>query len=296
MKKNKTNNKNNKNNKSMENKKSKQAKETDWKEAFNTETPAEKKEQNKKAMEDAGKFMPYFNLGDGETAIIAFLDNKPVTFYQHRVWDKSAKKGVGGYRTLTCPRKSAPCALCKKGDKPRYVGAYRIVHIDNIETVRNKQGKEVEKQVPREEIFIKGVNTLAVIERKETKLKEKGKHISDKIYEVERVGTGFDTVYTFDETSEVDIPEYKEAEEDDLKEIFAVQLDVINRIAGTLFDDEDDDPDDVDTDDEVDDVDNEDEDEDEDTDADSDDNDEPIRKSKKSKRVSKNSDGDSIPF
>jgi hypothetical protein len=190
----------------------------DLDDVFNTETPTDVKKRNEEIQKSIGKGLSYFSLKDEETAVIRFLDDRPLTFYQHRVWDSSLKNGQGGYRNLTCSRKN--CPLCKAGNRPRYVGAYRIIHID----AEDKNGKIA----PREKIFLKGVNTLSVLEKKNQK-----KALSSENMEVERMGGGFDTQYLFDWTGENKKPkDYIRPEDgDDLQEIFKIQPDLAERLA-----------------------------------------------------------------
>lgn len=185
---------------------------------FNTETPEDVAEKNRKAREEGGSYLPYFNPKEDETSIVRFIDDEPLTFYQHRVWDPLAKDGAGGWRVLTCKRKN--CELCAAGDKPRYVGAYRLVHIDNLENG---------KQVPKLKIFLKGVNTLEVLVRRNKK-----RPLSSQNLEVERIGKGFDTKYTFEGTGDETMPNYEKPDNCELRTVFAIQEDVVKRLAGSV--------------------------------------------------------------
>lgn len=190
---------------------------------FNTDTIAKVSQQRKEKMEAAGNFMPYFNLGEDQVGLVRFIDNEPLTFHQHRVWDPTLKEGSGAWRNLTCPRKD--CPYCKLGGKnlPRYVGAYRLIHIDHTE----KDDKGVEKQLPTLKVFLKGINTLEVLVRK-----NKRKPLSRENMEVERMGSGFSTKYLFENTGDTaEIVTYNKPDNDDLKDMFKVQRDVLDRLA-----------------------------------------------------------------
>jgi hypothetical protein len=193
---------------------------SDEEDVFNTETPEEVADKNREARESFGKFMPYFSLKEDEQAVIRFLDEKPLTFYQHRVFDPDLKEGQGGHRNLTCMRTG--CPLCAAGNKPRYVGAYRVIHVDHME---NK------KPVPTEKIFLKGINVVELLTRKAQK-----RPLTSANIEVERIGKGFDTKYTFDFTDDKKpIKDYKKPEDgDDLKAVFKLQPDVLERLAKTI--------------------------------------------------------------
>lgn len=191
---------------------------------FNTKTPEQVKEDIDNARKQAASFMPYFNIGKNESAVVRFLDDKAVTFYQHRVMDKTLKEGQGGYRMLTCVRQN--CPLCAAGDRPRYVGAYRVVRLDC--KVRDENGREVIQ--PEEQIFLKGINTLEVLDRKNAK-----KPLSSENMEIERIGDGFDTKYLFEFTGDKDpVSGYKKPDEDNLQEIFKPLPEVLQRLAPTI--------------------------------------------------------------
>lgn len=205
-------------------------KDEEFDDVFNTDTPDDVSERNKAAQ--SGMRIPYFTLKDDETAVVRFLDDEPVTFYQHRVRDNSLKDGKGGYRQLTCMRKN--CPLCKKGDRPRYVGAYRLVHLDN------QEGKKI---IPKEKVFIKGVKTLEVLAKKSRK-----KPLTSENLEVERTGSGFDTQWLFEWTGDTaKVKDFQEMENQDLTQLFKPQIEVTERLAKTLAggDSDDDDDDDV---------------------------------------------------
>lgn len=187
---------------------------------FDTTSP----EEAKKDTEFTG--IPYFNLRDGETAVIRFLLAKAKTFYQHRVWDKAAKKGTGGWRVFTCIRTN--CPLCRAGDRPSYKGAYPIIHIDNVEV----DGAGKQQRIPRFKILIRGVNDITVLEKKANRY-----NLTEFNMDVERVGKGTSTQYLFEKTETKDMPQCDYKKEDvDVKKFFAVQLDVMQRVAADILD------------------------------------------------------------
>jgi hypothetical protein len=193
--------------------------ENDEDDIFNTATASVIVKKNNKAKENIGKYMPYLAVQEDGSAIVRFLDDEPITFYQHRIYDPSMKEGLGGHRNLTCTRKD--CPICGKGDRPRWVGAYRVIHIDHME-----KGK----QVPTEKIFIKGVNVIEVLERKNQK-----KALSSENIEIERIGTGFDTKYTFDFTGDKKpIKDFVAPEDDDLRERFKINREDLERLSKTM--------------------------------------------------------------
>jgi hypothetical protein len=186
---------------------------------FNTTTPEEMAEEVRRRKEQAGNFVEYFNIEKNIIAVARFLDDAPLTFFQHRIWDKSLKQGVGGWRNLTCIRENCPlCAIQTDKEKARFVGAYRLVHLDNV-----IDGKVV----PKVKIFLKGINTIEILERKNRR-----KAISSEDMEIERIGDGFDTKYLFEFTGKcTSINEIVATQDINLKEVFKVQLDILNRLA-----------------------------------------------------------------
>jgi len=189
---------------------------------FNTKTPEQAVEE-KNESRGGGNYMPYLGIGENDSAVVRFLDRVPLTFYQHREWDPALKKGQGGYRMTTCIREN--CPVCNAGGKPRYVGAFRVVHLDAM--VSDSQGNKV--TTPTEKIFIKGINTLEILTRKDKK-----RDITSENIDIERIGKGFDTKYMFDYTGVTDAPVFERFENDDLMKIFAPDVEVLNRLAANM--------------------------------------------------------------
>ena len=191
---------------------------TDWQSGvFNTTTPDEQLKSSKDKNFIKGE---YLGIGDGETAVVRFLDDEPLTFYQHSVFDSRAKSGKGSRISLTCPRKG--CPLCDAGDKPRYVGAYRVIHLAHVDA----KGRRTQVD-PTEKIFIKGVNALAVLDRKNSK-----KPLSSVNMEIERIGEGFDTQYIPEFTDDKRMPkDYKRLPSASLKDFFKVSMESLDRLA-----------------------------------------------------------------
>jgi hypothetical protein len=190
---------------------------------FNTVTPEEAAKEVQEKRDRAAKYLPYLSIGQDKKAVVRFLDDKPLNFYQHRVYDPSAKDGTGSWRMLTCLR--SKCPMCKV-ETPRYVGAYRLIHIDNLE-----EGKAV----PRVKVFVKGIQVVEVLERKNRR-----KPISSENFEIERIGAGINTKYIFENTGDQVMPKnYVMPEgmslEDEkwayLKEMFKPQPEVLERLA-----------------------------------------------------------------
>lgn len=191
----------------------------DFEDVFNTDTPEDVAQKNAEARKNSG--VKYFSLKDDETAVVRFLDDEPITFYQHRIKDPSLKEGLGGFRNLTCLQKAGKCPLCAAGDKPRYIGAYRLIHLDH------KDGKKV---VPTEKIFLKGINTIEVLLKKNRK-----KKLSSENLEVERTGEGFQTQWLFEWTGDTGkIKDYVEMENDDIRFLFKPNIEVMTRLAKRL--------------------------------------------------------------
>lgn len=190
-------------------------------EVFNTTTPQEQKEANQNSSYLKAS---WFKIEDGESARVRFLDETPLTFYQHSEFDKKAKRGAGMRVNLTCIQKD--CPLCEAGSKPRYVGAYRVILIEKFD----RKGRPM-KISPEEQIFIKGVNTLAILEKKNSK-----KKITSENIDIDRTGDGFDTQYIPEFTGEKKLPaNYKKLPSANLRDYFKPKPNDLARLAKDLM-------------------------------------------------------------
>lgn len=188
---------------------------------FDTVTPQEQKEMNQTSSYLKAS---WFKIEDGESARVRFLDENPLTFYQHSEYDKKAKRGAGMRVNLTCIQKD--CPLCEAGSKPRYVGAYRVILIEKFD----RKGRPM-KISPEEQIFIKGVNTLAILEKKNSK-----KKITSENIDIDRTGDGFDTQYIPEFTGEKAIPkDYKKLPSANLRDYFKPKPQDLARLAKDLM-------------------------------------------------------------
>jgi hypothetical protein len=179
---------------------------------FNEKSPQQKATEDEERRKQGNKYLRYLKIEKDETVLVRFLDREPLTFYQHRIQDPTLKQGEGGWRNLTCLRRG--CPLCAIGNKARFVGAFRVVHITD-------EGNF-------EKIFIKGNNTLLALGKKDRK-----KSLTSENVELERVGDGVHTQYLLEWTGEKETPDFERVESDDLEKVFAPDIDAMRRLSGS---------------------------------------------------------------
>lgn len=183
---------------------------------FNQVTPEEEKQKNEQLKESFNKKRnPFFKLGDGETKVVRFLDGNPLTFRQHSwIYDPTAYGGKGGHVNTTCLIND--CPLCEAGHKARYVGAYRM-----IEYEAGENGE------PMYKVFLKGTNTLVVLDKKHQRY-----DLTSRDFSVSRMGKGTNTMYSFDPEDCTDLPDEVLGEPDeDLRDVFAPSLEMCQKLA-----------------------------------------------------------------
>ncbi len=169
------------------------------------------------------KYLGHLPIKKDELVLVRFIDTEPLTFYQHYVKDPVLNEGKGAFRNLTCSRDGCPvCAAKTQWSKPRWVGAYRVIHLDD-------------PAGPRMRVFSKGVIALTLLEKKQRRLKEEGRDINQSDCEIDRSGEGMKTIYTFEfkqPTPAVEAYEYPE--NIDLVEFFKIDMESLVRIAQTM--------------------------------------------------------------
>lgn len=169
------------------------------------------------------KYLTHLPIQKDEIVLVRFLETEALTFYQHYVKDPLLNNGQGAFRNLTCSRDGCPlCATKSEWSKPRWVGAYRVIHLDDPEG-------------PKMRVFSKGVTALTLLEKKQKRLKQQGRDINMCNCEIERSGEKLKTLYTFDfkEPSQIsDTYQYPEAT--DLVDYFKIDMEALIRISQGL--------------------------------------------------------------
>lgn len=176
-------------------------------------------------------YATYLNIEEGETAEVLFLEETPIKFWQHRVYDQKVKKGQGGYRVFSCTRQP-DCPLCVAGDTPTFKVAWNVLHIDDEEG-------------PKVKLWVKGIKFAELFEKKAARF-----DITKERVILERIGKGKNTQYTIDRTNDRKVPKFDDDTVTDLEEYFGLDDEKYNdmeRVAkslgrgGSKRDDDDDD-------------------------------------------------------
>lgn len=145
-------------------------------------------EEEKSKEENKGGFVPEYVLKEkspDNIGLINFL-SEGLRLSFHTM--KTVLKGKTVFVKVIC--KGPNCPLCMAGHVAREQGVYPLVDWDNGFTDK-KTNKKI--KFPTVKFLIKGVNTVKLIERRRAKLGT----LLNRMFEVTREGTGFDTVYDF---------------------------------------------------------------------------------------------------
>jgi len=113
---------------------------------------------------------------------------------------KTVHKGKTIFGKFLC--KGTSCPLCASGNVAREQGVYPLLDWDNG-YVDRKTNKKI--SFPTIKMFIKGVNTVKLIERRRAKLGT----LINKMFEVTREGSGLQTTYDFIPEKDM-IPDFAE--------------------------------------------------------------------------------------
>ncbi len=169
------------------------------------------------------KFLTHLPIKKDEIVVVRFVETEALTFYQHYVKDPLLNNGQGAFRNLTCSRDGCPiCPTKSEWSKPRWMAAYRVIHLDDPEG-------------PRMRVFSKGVIAMTLLEKKQKRLQQEGRDINSANCEIERSGEGFKTLYTFEFKAASPAPAaYEQPEAVDLVEYFKIDMEALIRIAQTL--------------------------------------------------------------
>jgi len=154
----------------------------------------------RKAEESRKATFPKFFLLDGAEAVIQFVSDSPYVHYQHSV------QVDGRWRTFVCLSdidegdEGENCPLCKRGNSPRFVGAFYVVDYRGSWSSTSKSFDGV----PVVKLYTPGILVLGQLEKINSK---KPRGLSGYKFEITRTGEGFNTSYNFDTLEEADVPE-----------------------------------------------------------------------------------------
>lgn len=166
-------------------KKSKKTKEVDSS-FFNTgfSSVEENEKRVKKAQENFKGRIQRFWMKDGETAVIRFLTEEPITFWQHTFYIPGGK-----VEKRTC--KGEDCEACEEGNKPQFAGAFLII---DRRSYKAKSGVNEGKTIKRTlRLLVQGQTVLAQLKHYHEK-----RGLTGMDYEVSRSGSDKNTAYNWD--------------------------------------------------------------------------------------------------
>ena len=150
------------------------------------------------------KYPVYLSLEPDEEVEVRFLEQEPVKFHQHRVYDPKLKRD----RVFTCTREP-DCPLCEGGNKPTFKAAWQVVHIDNLD----KNGNVT----PRVKLWAQGIRFAELFEKKVRRVDPVTTNVI-----LTRIGAGQNTQYQIDGTKTTGKVKYDKSEVVDLHEYFGI--------------------------------------------------------------------------
>jgi hypothetical protein len=148
---------------------------------------AEKKRQEENRAKMGNSIWRFFIKDDGDEAEVRFLNELPVTFYEHTV--KNVVNGKERYDSVICTNEG--CDLCDSGDKPTFKGAY-LVYDKRPVDYKDKDGKEkhLDGQI---RLYVQGTRVLSQLKRYSEKY-----GLTNRPYTIVRIGKGTSTTYSFE--------------------------------------------------------------------------------------------------
>lgn len=136
-------------------------------------------------------FVPNLMLRDGESKVIRFITQEPLTFKEHYLpTAKGSKFRTCLEGTVDLDGNRVQCPFCSAGNKPSFRGAFVVIDRTEDSWV-NKDGETV-KATNQVKIFKQGIKVLKVL----NKMHEKGR-LDGWDIEISRTGGGTDTQYNF---------------------------------------------------------------------------------------------------
>jgi len=165
---------------------------SDWFKKGNDSVRAYSDELDRKSEESKNrKFVMSVIVGDGESKVLRFLTNEPITFREHYLGNAQGRK------YYTCLKGSVDeagelvdCPFCSAGNKPSFRGAFMVIDRSVDEWEDSQNVKHSEKNVVK--IFKQGIKVLKVLDKLSAK-----KNLLEWEVEISRTGSSTDTQYNF---------------------------------------------------------------------------------------------------
>lgn len=135
-------------------------------------------------------FVPSLILKDGESTVIRFVTDEPVTFREHYLPNAQGRKFYTCLEGVEENGEVVECPFCSSGNKPSFRGAYLIID-RGTDTWVDKDGKQQTAQ-NQIKIFKQGIKVLKVLDKIRSK-----RELTEWDIEISRTGSGTDTSYNF---------------------------------------------------------------------------------------------------
>jgi len=176
-----------------------------------------------KQREQSQNFILDFWLDDGESAVVRFLNEEPVTFRQHYI------PGAKNEKFYTCLEGTTDedgnrvqCPFCSAGNKPSFRGGFLIVDRSKDTWESNGEQREATNQI---KLFTQGIKVMKVLKG----LAEK-RDLTQWDMEITRTGTGTETQYNFIPEEEFELSEEVKEKVEDVKDGRTIKEVIIEEI------------------------------------------------------------------
>ena len=153
----------------------------------------EKQRQDDNRAKMGKRLWRFFLSKDGDEAVVRFLTEEPINFYEHTI--KTVRNGKEVYDTVICSGDDR-CDLCNRGEKPTFKGAF-LMYDKREFTYKDKDGKEKTAK-GQLRLYVQGTRVLSQLDR----LSERY-GLTKRDYTITRSGSGTSTTYMFDRADDV---------------------------------------------------------------------------------------------
>jgi hypothetical protein len=171
----------------------------------------EKQRQDENKEKRKNKLYRFFLKNDKDEAVVRFLTEEPVTFYEHNI--KTYVNGKEYYDNALCTGED--CKYCKNGEKAQFKGGFLIWDTREFEIKDGNKKKTVDGSL---KLLVFGTKVLSQLDRISSKYGLTNREVT-----IVRLGKGTDTSYTIERGDKLSPLSKKEIENmmnDSLREIY----------------------------------------------------------------------------
>lgn len=171
---------------------------------------AKEEKRREEAKKQMGGLFRFF-LSEGE-ALVTFLTEEPVNFYEHTL--KRKRNGKDVYDNVPCS--GADCPHCADGDRPTFKSAWLIIDHRPYE-YEDKDTKKKKVKEATIKMYIVGTKVAGVLQRKSNRY-----GLTKYQYTIERIGKDTSTTYSLENEGKNRIKEkeIRNLLSDELNEIY----------------------------------------------------------------------------